>query len=167
MLLLLRTFIDIIILRKGPESVPSSWLVFVVALAFMVASSFAAIVMIDDESGQSYALTYFAYGLGILFYAAVIYLSGHVRRVLQSITSIIACGSIITILFVAAIVLLTPLVGRELAAIVATLMLFWSVPVEGHIIAKAIGQHWYIGIGVAMTAFVLQYGVQSAFGPAR
>ena len=49
-----------------------------------------------------------------------------------------------------------------MAGLIATLIIFWSVPVEGHIMARAIGQHWFIGIGIAVIAFMLQYGIQSA-----
>jgi hypothetical protein len=41
-------------------------------------------------------------------------------------------------------------------------MLLWSVPVEGHIIARAMGRHWYIGILIAITVFVLQFVIYSA-----
>lgn len=168
LLLLLRTFVDIITLRQGPDSVPRSWLVFALSLVLMALSSYAAAVMIDiDTDRRSNMVMFSAYGLGILFYAAVILTAGRTERMLQSITSIIGCGSIITVFVVAAFVLFDSLFGAEVAATVATLILFWSVPVEGHIIARAIGQHWFFGIVIAMAAFIGQYGLQSSFAPAQ
>lgn len=162
MLLLLKTFIDVLALRKGPESVPSSLLVLAIALSMMVISSFAAATLIDVSAERNYLATFGAYGLGIAFYGAVIYLTGHAARMLAAISTIIACGSLITLLFVAEFVLLGPLLGRDVAGLIATLIIFWSVPVEGHIMARAIGQHWFVGIGIAVIAFMLQYGIQSA-----
>ena len=76
-------------------------------------------------------------------------------------SAVIACGSILTLLFVAAYVLLNPFLGGDIAVVVATLIIIWSIPVEGHIIARGIEQHWYIGIVIAMTVFITQYAFQS------
>jgi hypothetical protein len=65
------------------------------------------------------------------------------------------------LLFVAEYVLLRPFLGARIAGIIATLIIFWSVPVEGHIISRAIGQHWFVGIAIAIAAFVLQIGIQT------
>ena len=165
--LLLRTFIDIIALRKGPDSVPASSLVLAIALVMMGVSSYVATMLIGRDAERDYAMTFLGYGLGILFYAAIILISGRARRILQSITSIIGCGSVITVFFAAGFVVCEPLMGREGAAVVATLILLWSVPVEGHIIARAIDQHWFVGVAIAMTAFVLQYVLQSGPAPAQ
>lgn len=162
MLLLLKTFLDVIALRKGPDSIPGSWLVFLVALVLMTVSSYVAVALIGSEEQRNHGLTFFAYAMGLLFYAAVIYVSGKSGRVLQAVTTIIACGSIITFFFVGAFVGLSPLFGQKSAALVATLILFWSVPVEGHIMARAVDQSWFIGIVIAIAAFVLQFGLQSA-----
>ena len=68
--------------------------------------------------------------------------------------------------FVAEFVLFTPFLGPTITGIVAQLILLWSVPVEGHIIARALGRHWYIGIVIAIGVFVLQYVIYSAMAPA-
>lgn len=162
MLLLLKTFIEVLALRKGPESIPSSSLVLGFALVMMLVSSYAAATLIEISAERDYLATYGAYGLGIAFYGAVIYLSGHASRLLAAISTIIACGSLITLLFVAEFVLLGPLLGRDVAGLIATLIIFWSVPVEGHIMARAMGQPWIVGIVTAVIAFMLQYGIQSA-----
>ena len=164
MSLLLKTFVDIILLRKGPDAVPASWIVFVVALALMLLSSFAVAAFVGVREGHNYYLALVAYVSGIAFYTAVVMLAGKAHRLLPSISSIIACGSLITLAFVAEFTLLSPLLGREAAGIIATLIIFWSVPVEGHIVARAIDQHWFIGIVIAMIAFIMQYGLQSAIG---
>jgi hypothetical protein len=63
-------------------------------------------------------------------------------------------------LFVAEYVLLQPFLGVRIASILATLIIFWSVPVEGHIIARAIQQHWFAGIAIAMVVFIMQVAFQ-------
>jgi len=162
-LTLLKTYVDIIALRKGPDAVPASWIVLMFAVVLLAVSSYAAMALVEGVDGQNPVTTFTGYGLGICFYAAVVYVSGYGGRMLQAVTAIIACGAIITLLFVAGYVLVEPLLGKEFAGLVATLIIFWSVPVEGHIIARTIQQHWFVGITIAMAAFILQLGFQSAF----
>jgi multisubunit Na+/H+ antiporter MnhG subunit len=69
---------------------------------------------------------------------------------------------ILGLLFVASYLLLTPILGNDIAVVLATLFIFWSVPVEGHIIARAIERDWYLGIAIAMLVFIAQYAFQSA-----
>jgi hypothetical protein len=162
LLLLLRTFLDIIALKKGPEHLPRSWLLLSLAVSLMAIASFSAMVLIEPLTEQDYELTLLTNGLGAGFYAGVLLVAGRSRRILQTLTSVIGCGAILTLLFAAEFVLFQPLLGAGVAGIVAALIIFWSVPVEGHIISRAIDRHWFVGIAIAIAAFILQYGFQSA-----
>ena len=82
---------------------------------------------------------------------------------LQTISAIVACGAIITSLYVIEYLVFKNLFGVEFARLVGILIIFWSVPVEGHIIARATQQHKFVGITIAMAALILQLGFQSAF----
>jgi len=148
-------------LRKGPEQVPDSWLVFLFALIMMQFASFVAATLINLGEDYSHLLTFITNLLSVGIYAAILFVTGFFHRFVPIVSAILACGSILTLLFVATYVMLNPFLGGNLAAIVATLIIIWSVPVEGHIIARGIGQHWYIGIVIAMIVFILQYAFQS------
>lgn len=160
MQLLLKTFFDIILLRKGPEHVPASWLILLLAVGLMVLSVFSATVLIPSTGEQNYFVIYASSVVGLLVYSGVLFVTGYGRRLLPVLSAIIACGSILTLLFVAEYVLLQPFLGPRIARIGATLIIFWSVPVEGHIIARAIQQHWFAGIAIAMIVFILQISFQ-------
>jgi hypothetical protein len=149
-------------LRKGPAQVPDSWLVFLFALGLMQFASFVAATLINLGENYSHLLTLITNLLGMAIYSAVLFLTGNLRRFVPIMSAVIACGSILTLLFVAAYVLLNPFLGADFAVVVATLIIIWSIPVEGHIIARGIEQHWYIGIVIAMTVFITQYAFQSA-----
>jgi len=149
-------------LRKGPEQVPDSWLVFVIALLLMQFASFVAATLINLGEDYSHLLTFITNLLGMGIYAAILFVTGFFHRFMPIMSAILACGSILTLLFVAAYVMLTPFLGGDIAVVIATLVIIWSVPVEGHIIARGIAQHWYIGIVIAMIVFILQYAFQSA-----
>ena len=148
-------------LRQGPEQVPASWLVFLLAVALMQLTSFVGATLIDYGDNYSHLLAFISNLLGMSIYAAILFLAGFANRFLQTISAIIACGAILGLLFVSSYVMLTPFLGKDIAVVLATLFIFWSVPVEGHIIARAIEQNWYLGIAIAMVVFIVQYGFQS------
>jgi len=156
---LLTTFIDILVLRRGPEIVPASWLVLAFALVLMLLSTYAVETVVPLTAERNYLLTWSVYGLGLAFYGVIISMAGYTARLLPAMSSIIACGALITFLFAASFLVIDPLLGRQTAAVVATLVIFWSIPVEGHIMARAIGQHWLVGIVIAVIAFAMQYGL--------
>jgi len=126
----------------------------------MVLSVFCANVLIPSTGTQDYFVIYASSSVGLLIYSGVLFVTGYGRRLLPVLSAIIACGSILTLLFVAEYVLLQPFLGVRIASILATLIIFWSVPVEGHIIARAIQQHWFAGIAIAMVVFIMQVAFQ-------
>lgn len=138
-------------------------MVFVLTIGLMVLASFSAMVLIDPQGQQDHIGIFVSSLVGIGFYAAVLLITGHANRSLPTLSAIIGCSSLLTLLFVAEYILFQPFLGTRIAGIVATLIVFWSVPVEGHIIARAIGQRWFIGIAIAIAAFILQLSFQTAF----
>lgn len=147
-------------LRKGPEHVPRSWLVLLLAVGMMVLSVFCANVLIPSTGTRDYFVIYASSAVGLLIYSGVLIVTGYGRRLLPVLSAIVACGSLLTLIFVAEYVLLQPFLGVRIASILATLIIFWSVPVEGHIIARAIQQHWFAGIAIAMVVFIMQVAFQ-------
>jgi hypothetical protein len=160
--LLLRTFFDIILLRKGPQDVPNSLVVMLLSFGMLLLATFSSAVLIKPAGGESVLLSFLTSLLGYVFYGSVLMVAGFLNRLGQTISSVMACGSILTVLMVFAYVMLSPFLGARIAALVATLILFWSVPVKGHIIARAIDRHWYLGIAISMAIFVLQFAIYSA-----
>ena len=163
MLILLQTYFDMLALRKGPDAIPRSWVIFLVSIGMLLISSYFASALIDGMREQNYFMTFFGYSLGLVFYASVLFITGFAGRMLQTISAIVACGAIITLLYVIEYLVFKNLFGGEFASLVGILIIFWSVPVEGHIIARAIQQHKFVGITIAMAALILQLGFQSAF----
>lgn len=148
-------------LRKGPEQVPDSWLVLIISLLMMQLSSFAAVSLSSLGEDYNHLLTFMTHLLGLGVYAAILMATGFMHRVVPVLSAIIACGAILMLLFIATYLVLNPFLGSDMAVVTATLIIIWSVPVEGHIIARGIEQHWYIGIVIAMIVFTVQYAFQS------
>ena len=159
--LLLRTFLEIIALRKGAEQVPSSALLLLLSVGLMFIAAFSGMTLIDELDRKDLAIGLLTSGLVLVFYVGVLFVTGVARRSVQVLTCVIGCGALLTMLSIAEFVLFRPFVGQGLAGTVAVLIGFWSIPVEGHILARAIGQHWFVGIGIAVAAAVLQFVLQA------
>lgn len=151
-------------MRKGPEHIPGSWLLLVVAVSLLVVASFSATVLIEPLREQDLRLSAVTTLLVLAFYGAVLFVTGYGGRLVQVLTAVIGCGAVLTFLVIGEFILFTPLFGAPAAISIATLMFLWSVPVEGHIISRAIQQHWIVGVAIAVAAFILQLGFQSALG---
>jgi hypothetical protein len=155
--LLLKTFIDIILLRKGPEHVPDSGVVLVFSGSLLLLSTLVSAALVQSAETDSNLMSLISNLIGYVLFWLVLAVTGFARRVVPTMASIMACGSILTILMVAAAIIIAPALGGSMAAIVFGMILFWSVRVKGHIIARAIERHWYTGTAIAVTIFIMQY----------
>ena len=160
MVRLIKNFLDIILLKKGPDIIPSSWLIFFFSTFLLALSSFGVILLIDNNIDQNPAVNLIAYAGGLIFYLFVIYIYGYSNRALQTLTAIIACGSLITIGFVFEYVFMAPFIGINFASFIAGLIMLWSIPVEGHIIACAINRKRIFGIMISISALFVQLLIQ-------
>ena len=161
---LIKLLFDITLLRKGPEDIPASAVLFAFILALWLFSGLAGVVLIASFDETQFLLGLFTGLVGIICYASVVVLSGQSARLLQTVSAIVGCGALISLAVVAEYVLFLPFLGQIPTSIIATLIVFWSVPVKGHIIARAIGRHWYIGIAIAIAIFSLQFAITDFIG---
>jgi len=164
-LALFETLFDIIRLRKGPDAIPHSTILLVVIIALWLFAGLATIAMMPELDETDFLISTLTGVIGLTCYAAVITLSGKGARLLQAVTAILGCGAVLSLLFVAGNIFLSPFLSTNLTNIVVTLILLWSIPVEGHIISRTIDRHWYLGIVIAMAVFIFQLVLYSALDP--
>ena len=165
MLALFQTLFGIIRLRNGPDAIPYSWALCLIALTLWLFAGLAMTLMIEGMDDQDFLVGTFTGVAGLACYAAIVVSSGYTPRLLQTVTAILGCGALLSILFIAGRVFLTPLFGENMTNMAVTLILLWSIPVEGHILSRAINRQWYIGIIVAMAVFIFQLYLYSLLNP--
>jgi hypothetical protein len=163
---LIRTLFDITLLRRGPDAIPRSGLLLAMVVVLWIVASLAGLALIDRLDETDFFLGLLTGFSGITCYAAVVVFGGFAPRLTQTLTALVGCGALIFLVFVAQYTLFLPIAGDLITGLVANLILLWSVPVEGHIIARAIDRHWYTGILIAITVFALQYILYSFIAPA-
>ena len=141
---------------------PASLIVLAFAFGLLLLSFFCSAILISDAGADDLGMSFFVSIASYVLYSVVLFVNGYSRRLVPTISSIMACGSLLTIIQVAVQIFLGPFLSANLIFIIAWLIEIWKIPVKGHIIARAIGQHWYFGILIAMTIFIMQYAAYQA-----
>lgn len=162
----LETLFDIVRLRQGPDAIPYSPLLLLAAILLWLFAGMVMTVLTQGLTGRDFLYGTLTGLIGLGCYAGIVIVSGKAPRLLQTVTAVLGCGAVLSLIFIAGNVFLTPMLGENLAEIVTTLILLWSIPVEGHIIARAIDRHWYVGVVAAMAVFVFQLYLYSMINPA-
>lgn len=164
-LTLIQTLFDIIRLRKGPEAIPHSPVLLIFVVAAWLAAGAIITMLIDELDQTDFVVSVLTGLIALMIYSVVVVFSRHSSRLLQTITAILGCGALLEFTFAAGHVFLTMLIGKNLAALINYLILLWSVPVEGHIIARATNRHWAIGLLIAAAVFLIQIQLGFAINP--
>jgi hypothetical protein len=153
--LLLKTFLDILLLRKGPDSLPKSWLVFYVALAMSVFMSIVTGEIVTEGENPMHDITLLLAIINAGFYFVVIQIAGFHSRFLQSLTAILGVDAVITFIYLVGFVVIRQFADESTTMSFVWLITGWSVAVEGHIIARTIERPWAIGIAIAVFSYIL------------
>ena len=161
MLPLIQTLFDIALLRKGPEHIPRSTALLIVVIGLWLFAVLVQMALIEriDEADFFYEL--FSALVGVISYSAVVIGFGQAPRLTQTITAILGCGALLAIIFTVGYVVLQAVGVPALMFIMVWAIVLWSLSIKGHIIASAIGRHWYLGLAIAVSVFILQHVVHA------
>lgn len=162
---LLQTLFDITLLRRGPEDIPHSWLVLNVCIGLWLSALLATTFMIQNFDTIDAGIAIGSAAVGVFCYFVVLAIAGFGARLIQTLSAVIGAGALISFAMLVILVLMTPFLGRNIANLGAFLLLVWSVPVKGHIIARAINRHWYAGMLLALAIFLLQLAFTETMTP--
>lgn len=162
---LIKTLTQIVLLQKGPDALPRAPVILVLCVILWMLSNAFALLSLDGSRGGSFMLGLLISVVGLIIYALLINAAGKADRIMQSLSAIIGCGAIISFVVLLFEALLPLLVDDQQLDGLLTLVLLWSVPVEGHIIARAIDRFWYVGLVAATTVFIVQLFLLASLGP--
>ncbi len=164
MQLILKAFFDVILLRKGPEDIPRSALLLALVIGLAIVVNMLFDVMIETAYETDFSLEIATEIVKITSYVIVLMMFGLMNRLMQTMTALIGCNAILGILSIGVLMLAQPLGIAELDGVLAWLVIFWLILVEGHIISRAVKLHLVTGIAMAVVIFVLQLGFYYTFG---
>ena len=164
MFALTRTLLDITLLAKGPEEIPRSWILLYMSIGIWLFALFAMMALLGVSLQIAWANIASA-TLGLICYGVVLATMGVLNRAMQTMSALIGIGGLITLFVFAELILFTPLFGSEISILVARATMLWSIPVKGHIIARAINWPWYGGFVIALFIYLLQDAFADSMSP--
>lgn len=164
MQLILKAFIDVFLLRKGPDDLPKSSLLLAVAIGMSIVVNFLFYAIIESELPTNLFLEFATELVKITSYLLILVVFGLVSRIMQTMTAIIACNAILGLLLTVILMVSQQFLNKELDAAFAWFITCWLILVEGHIISRAAKLHRVTGIAIAVVIFILQLGFYFTFG---
>ena len=164
MQIIFKAFIDVFLLRKGPDDLPKSSLLLAVAIGMSIVVNFLFYAIIESELPTNLFLEFATELVKIASYLLILVVFGLVSRIMQTMTAIIGCNAILGLLLTVILMVSQQFLNKELDAAFAWLITFWLILVEGHIISRAAQLHRVTGIAIAVVIFILQLGFYFTFG---
>lgn len=155
LLALLQTFFDILLIRKGPEDLPASRFLMWLAIAASVLLSLitAAVLLPPDQVRVDVTLALATFA-GVL-YVSIVVVAGYGGRLTQFLIATFGTDALFTAIYLVGYLVLLAVAGQSVAQDVMGLFFYWSIVVQGHIIARTIGRHWLLGIAISIFVFIL------------
>jgi hypothetical protein len=168
MLLLVKTWLDLCLLRKGPQDLPASGYFLGLSLCCYALVSF---LVASPSSGMAEAFRLALVDIGMLavFVAALLYLQSKTGRINQTLSALAGSGSLLG-LFALPLVLLVnqgqP--ADQVPALLAGLwlsLLIWNLFVMAHIMRHALSSSFPIGLGAAVLYALVSMQVVATLFP--
>jgi len=170
MLALLQTLFDIIRLRKGPDALPRSSVLFAIVVTFWLFVDALAGVIIPTF-GRSSVSGFAISVLGVIIYALLATLYGRSARIMQMLTALIGCGAVLGFAVTLAIGIALQLQELNLVPVLSVLVVWsitlFSIIVDGHILSRTLERPQLHGVIIAFLIFALQYYLSVTFNPAQ
>ena len=158
---LIQTLFDIALLRKGPQDIPRSSILLIFAILLWLAGLLCQLALIPQINESDFMLELFSLLIGVTCYAMVLISFGQAPRLTQTLTAILGCGALVAFAFTVVYVILNAIGSQMLMFIAVWTVVLWSISIKGHIIASAINSHWYAGLAIAVSVFILQHIVHA------
>ena len=164
-LTLFKTFGEMILLRKGPDDIPHSTFLLVVVAFLWFAVGLFTVVLIESYKNSSLLIDLALAISGLAVYAAVVSAFGHRERLTRCFAALLGCSVVFSIVLYSGRLILPMMVTEHESELAVRLIWLWSIPVEGHIIARTIDRQWAIGFLIALAVLIGQLQLYAAFKP--
>lgn len=162
---LVRPFVEICLLRRGPQDLPDSMVLLAIALVAHTLMSIVLSAVTMDVLDALLAGIIDTLLVSILT-GLLLYLHRLKARIVQTITAMTGTGAIITLV---AIPLFTWLhgvqqsgAGNPIAALLVLVLIAWSLGVSGHILRHALSIPYVLGIVIAFAFFWISHSIFSS-----
>lgn len=162
---LVRPFVEICLLRRGPQDLPNSAvLLAIVLVAHTVMSMLLSAVTLDVWNALLAGITDTI--LVSVLTGTLLYLHRLKARIVQTITAMTGTGAIISLVAIPLFIWLHGAqqsgAGNPVAALLVLGLIAWSLGVSGHILRHALSIPYVLGIVIAFAFFWISHSVFSS-----
>ncbi|MDH3646314.1 MAG: hypothetical protein OER80_06040 [Gammaproteobacteria bacterium] len=154
---LIYPFLSIVAHRAGPEDLPrSSFLLGLVVVAH-IAIYFAGMILLDVTAPRTLALPLLDTLTQLMFFSALLAGMGLQARLPQTLTAVFGADVLLNSLSVP-VAMMVPETSESftdnLPALAAIGILLWSLGVKGHILHRAVGFPYFVGVLIALGFYI-------------
>lgn len=174
---LFRVTVDLLMLRRGPQDLPSDW-GLLGGLGFVYCSLTFVQVRLVADVGPALLQSLLATALLVAFVHVVLRLRGVPERFVQTLTGLFVVGGVLTLLMLGPTAALAPFleslaqaedpasVAQPPALVVLAYLVvgIWGLVAFGHIYRNALGVNLWLGVATALGFEVSLFIVLSLFG---
>lgn len=165
---LVRPFLEICILRKGPQDLPASGLLLGIAVcAHVLMSILLSVVTLNAWQAVLAGLTDTL--LVLILTGTLLYAHRQKTRIVQTLTAMTGTGAIITLVAIPVFSWLYSLQssgsGSPLAGLLVLALIAWSLGISGHILRHALSIPYFLGIFIAFVFFWISHSVFTSLFP--
>ncbi len=160
-----RTFLQIALLRKGPESIPHSQVLLFLVTAVWLAVEFVGTFAVNAKPLRSILIDLILVAVSLLIYAFVVAMFRRRDRILRLLVAVLGTSALFGIMMFTCLLLMPYVLVSDGINWIIVAIALWSVTLEAHIMAKVIEQPWSVGFLVAFAVFVLQLQLSWALNP--
>ncbi len=163
---LIRLFLDICLLRKGPQDTPASQLLFWIALMAYVLVGAMQAVLVNVRQWEG--LIEIPLQAGILWGFAWISLmaAGKTNRLQQTLIALLGADALLSSFSIPLEWWLLVEPQEALANLSLLLLMLWHMLVIAHILRHSLSQTWVVGLGLSLVYIVFTVQVMVVlFGP--
>lgn len=165
MLRLILALVDIMLHRRGPDSLPPSRFLFWFLLASMLASSLA-VRIVEGITMPDVASTLLVAGLEFWFVWGVLRLFERQRRFRQTMSAVLGTDAIIAVLMLPFAPFSDPPTaagqGLSLAGFVLAGLQVWSIDITAFILSRALERPYLPTLAIVIAYFLLIVSLQAA-----
>jgi hypothetical protein len=163
---LILAFVDIMLHRRGPESLPSSRFLFWALFALSIVAD-SAILWLAGESARAFVVALLVAGLDIWFVWALLRTFNRQPRFRQTMTAMLGAELVLSILQAP---LVRPLVEAPppdpqnptmtLPGVLLLLILVWSIDISAFVFSRALERPYFLCVAIVIAYFLLMRSLQ-------
>jgi hypothetical protein len=151
-------FVDIMLHRRGPDSLPSAAFLFWLLLSLALASGVAVNVLAAGLTTAIVAVALLVVGLELWFVWAMLRVFGRERRFRQTMSAVLGTNLVISVLVTPFIPFAEPPTPTDQTLSLAWLALFflkvWSIDITSFVLSRALERPYLLALAIVI-AYVL------------